>query len=175
MHIKGVAMLIEELKKRTDGDSISHQAAKSLLRFAETSAAKAKEHAKRILIQLPEFDLHDEVHLSSVLANLEQIIGQHALSKLSLYEVFFMHAASHLHDVGMALPDWEIRVIEAVEAENNRNDGSWKMEFNTNGQGPLTISVARQLVIKKSQEIYENFEIQTSESRLCLKSCNYTL
>jgi molecular chaperone HtpG len=151
-------MLIEELEKRANGNSLSQQAAKSLLRFAEIVAGKAKEHAKRIIIQMPEFDLHDEVHLSSVLANLEQIIGQHALSKLSLYELFFLYSASQLHDVGMALPDWEIGVIEAIEAENNCDAGSWKMEFNTSGQGPLAMSVAKELIKKHALKIYGDFE-----------------
>ncbi|NHQ60112.1 hypothetical protein G9409_05830 [Chlorobium sp. BLA1] len=151
-------MLIEELKKREDGDSMSHQAAKSLNHFAELITSNAKDHAKRILSQLPEFDLHDDVHQSAVLTNIEQIVGQLTLSKLSSYELFFLYAASYLHDVGMALPDWELNVIEAVETENNKDDVSWKIEFRTNGQGAFAISTARQLIKKHSSEIYRNFE-----------------
>ena len=151
-------MLIEELEKRKSCDSPSHQVAKILYRFAETITDKAKGHAKRILGQFPEFDLHDEVHLTAVKSNIEQIVGKHTLSKLSVYELFFLHAASYLHDVGMALPDWELKVIEAVEAENNPNDVSWKIEFSTNGQGAFTISTARQRIKKYSNEIYVNFE-----------------
>ena len=153
-------MLIKELKNRTTaiGESSSHKVAKHLLLFAETVAEKAKEHAKRILQQLPEFDLHDEVHLAAVLSNLEQIIGQPAFSKLSIYELFFLYTGSYLHDVGMALPDWELKAIEAVEAETGLSDPSWKADFRTNGGGPITITHAQQLITRHSQELYISFE-----------------
>jgi len=79
-------MLIQELKKREDGDSMSHQVAKSLNHFAGLITNNAKDHAKRILSQFPEFDLHDDVHQSAVLTNIEQIVGQLTLSKLLGYE-----------------------------------------------------------------------------------------
>ncbi len=60
-------MLIKELAKRAESESTNEELATSLHRFAKETAQKAKEHAKRILIQLPEFDLHDEVHLDAVL------------------------------------------------------------------------------------------------------------
>lgn len=153
-------MLIEELKNRTTATSESpnQNVAKHLLFFAETVAEKAKEHAKRILQQLPEFDLHDEAHLAAVLSNLEQIIGQPAFSNLSIYELFFLYTGSYLHDVGMALPDWELTAIEAVEAENGLSDPSWKTNFRTNGGSPISITHAQQLITRHSQELYASFE-----------------
>lgn len=151
-------MLIKELVNRSNGDTLNHKVAKYLSSFAEIVAERANDHAKRILQQLPEFDLHDEVHLAAVLSNMEQIIGQHAMSNLSSYELFFMHTSSYLHDVGMALPDWELKVIEAVESENENIDGSWKKDFSTNGGRPISISHSRQLITRHSLEIYVSFE-----------------
>ncbi len=150
-------MLIEELLRRGN-DGTTGKMATSLYRFAQTVAEKAKEHAKRILAQLPEFDLHDEIHLSAVLGNLEQIIGADTTSKLSVYELFFLHAASQLHDVGMALPDWELNAIVAVEAENKPDGGSWHEEFSTNGGRPLSFSAARELVLRHAENLYRSFD-----------------
>lgn len=149
-------MILEELLRR-GSESTTGKMATSLHCFTEAVAEKAKEHAKRILAQLPEFDLHDEVHLAAVLTNLEQIIGSNTLSKLSVYELFFLHAASQLHDVGMALPDSELNAIGAVEAENSPDDKSWRKDFSTNGHGPLSFSAARQLVIRYAGELYRDY------------------
>lgn len=150
-------MLIEELAKRANDDSRDRELATSLHRFAKDAAQKAKEHAKRILVQLPEFDLHDAIHLDEVVKNVERIIGQESFSKLSVYELFFLYAASYLHDVGMALPDWELKLIEVIEAEKESDDESWKADFKHSG-GPISLSVARQLIIQHSHELYGDFE-----------------
>jgi hypothetical protein len=145
-------MIIEELKNRTEGNSPENVLAERLHRFACDAAEKAKDHTKRILIQLPEFDLHDEVHLSAVLDNLERIIGKDLIAKLSVYELFFLFTSAYLHDTGMALPDWELKIIEAVESENT---DSWKSAFNV--KTPLTLLIARRQIVNHSVEIYENF------------------
>jgi hypothetical protein len=151
-------MLIKELKRRTTSEASDSKVAACLYQFAVIIAEKSKDHARRIIKQLPEFDLHDEVHLAAVLRNMEQIIGEKALHSLSIYELFFLYASSYLHDVGMALPDWELKMVEAVEAENELINGSWKADFNTKGGGPITITRARQLVIQHARELYSDFE-----------------
>ena len=150
-------MLIEELTRREDVSTTGTMAG-VLHRFAKTVADASKQHAKRILSQLPEFDLHDEVHLNAVLSNLEQVIGSNNATKLSIYELFFLYAASHLHDVGMALPDWELNVITAVEAEDTcRGDNSiaksWHRDFSTDEGRPLS-SQSRRSVSDTTRRAY---------------------
>jgi len=151
-------MLIDELKRRMENDKLNSKVTKCLYDFALTIAEKSKEHSKRIIKQLPEFDLHDEVHLVAVLSNLEQIIGEQALSALSIYELFFLYTSSYLHDVGMALPDWEIKAIQAVESENETSPEAWKINFHSKSGGPISITLARQLVTRYANELYGEFK-----------------
>lgn len=150
-------MLIQELDRRRINKTSDSKVPECLHQFALTIAEKSKDHAKRIIKQLPEFDLHDEIHLASVLSNIEQIIGEQTLSILSTYELFFLFTSSYLHDVGMALPDWELKAIEAVESENETSTGAWKAAFRSKGGKPITITSARQLVIQHAQELYGDF------------------
>lgn len=88
---------------------------KRLSVLADSIIKDAKEHQKRVIKIMPEFDLHDDTHLSKVEEIMAEYIGDEQLRQLSSIDLFLLIMAAWLHDCGMAPSDWEINLLEITE------------------------------------------------------------
>ncbi len=63
-----------------------------------------------------QMDQHGVEHAEKVLGYIEDLLGD-AANELPSYDLFSLIAVSYLHDCGLAVSDYEIRVMELVEDE----------------------------------------------------------
>lgn len=88
---------------------------KQLCVLAESIIKDVIEHQKRVIKIMPEFDLHDEAHLSKVEEIMAECIGDNQLAQLSSIDLFLLLMAAWLHDCGMAPADWELKLLGITE------------------------------------------------------------
>ena len=74
-------------------------------------------HLSQVNRFLPEYDDHSVKHAEGVLGNIDRIIGEKGIKKLSVYDLFILAASAYLHDWGMALTGYEEKVLEIAEQE----------------------------------------------------------
>jgi hypothetical protein len=101
--------LVEVLNERKT-DDLSLKFYSLLLKIQDAAVI----HLKEINRSLPDFDIHDEDHSQIVLQNIE-ILSASKMTELSSVELFMLHLAPFLHDIGMAPPRWELNTFEVVE------------------------------------------------------------
>ena len=75
-------------------------------------------HLSQVNRFLPEYDDHSVKHAEGVLGNIDRIIGEEGIKKLSVYDLFILAASAYLHDWGMALTGYEEKVLEIAEQES---------------------------------------------------------
>ncbi len=100
----------------------------------------SKEHQKRVIKIMPEFDLHDATHLERVEENIALLLGEERLSELSSVELFLLLSASYLHDCGMAPAGWEFSLM--VLTERYGPHASTKQSICNDGKKPFTFREA---------------------------------
>ena len=93
--------------------------ASKLSTLADTIIKTAREHQKRVVQVMPEFDLHDENHLAMVLENMACLIGEERIKTLTDVELFLLIASAYLHDCGMAPAEWELRLMQLTEGSDS--------------------------------------------------------
>lgn len=106
--------IIAELKKRAqnkDNQTVEHQLCELLGDIIQFST----HHLKRVQDFFGEFDDHSVSHSEQVLEYVANLMGQEQLEKLSVYDLFFLAAAAYVHDWGMALTDYEKKVLLLAE------------------------------------------------------------
>lgn len=87
---------------RSKGRKDNNRVAERLYTLANDIHDAAVPHLKRIIGQLPEYDLHDEDHSVAVIANIEAMLGD-KLPMLSPYELFLLFTAAYIHNLGVAM------------------------------------------------------------------------
>jgi hypothetical protein len=84
-------------------------ATRRLLDFAEAIAA-------RVALFLPQFTLHDKVHLWNVLGFMEQLAGGASeIDKLGAGDCAMAVWAAFIHDLGMVLDAEELTALDAAD------------------------------------------------------------
>lgn len=101
----------EYLDKRDENNGLDLQ----LRTLSKSIIKEVTEHQKRVIQIMPEFDLHDEKHLSEVEEIIAKYIGDDRLKRLSSIDLFLLIMAAWLHDCGMAPADWELNLMELTE------------------------------------------------------------
>ena len=66
---------------------------------------------KQVAQNYPHYSVHDELHAKNVISNMEQILGEDRICKLSPTDTWMLLQLAYLHDFGMLL------LYEKVEAE----------------------------------------------------------
>lgn len=105
---------------------------------------------------MPEFDLHDGLHLEKVSENIAFIIGEEKLNSLSSAELMLLELSSYLHDCGTAPADFELNLMKLTEGselytlnvKSLRNDG----------KRPLSVIEAKEFVCNNFADIYGSFD-----------------
>lgn len=87
----------------------------ALVQLARHLETEAKAHLKQVVAQQPEFDIHDRDHCANVERNICALLGEAGIAARTPIELFLLHASAHLHDCAMALPQWEINLLEFVD------------------------------------------------------------
>ncbi len=124
--------------------------------LADSIIKHAGNHQKRVVQVMPEFDLHDEIHLAMVLENMACLIGIERIKELSDVELFMLIASAYLHDCGMAPSEWELRLMQLTEG----TDVFYECEdsIHNDGKPPFTHSLAKSFIEKNKQQIYSKYE-----------------
>ena len=90
-----------------------------LINEAEFIQTNCGEHLKWVKNVLDEFDSHDVTHCEAVLEIIDQLLEDSA-KELSSYEMFFIIASAYFHDCGMALSDYEMKVLKLTEGTDDK-------------------------------------------------------
>lgn len=148
-------LIIAELERRKDGAEDKSLASR-LGVLAEEVIKSAAEHQKRVAQVMPEFDLHDEKHLSMVLWNMACLIGEERITSLSDVELFMLIASAYLHDIGMAPAEWEIRLMQLTEGTNEHTECDESIRHD--GKAPFSFTTAKDFIEKNKVIIYGKYE-----------------
>jgi hypothetical protein len=93
-------LLIKHLKKKSDDHS-----ALSLLEnqwgFDEKIIPKALQGIASLF---PHYSRHDESHSKQILINIERLLGEENISKLTATDTWLILEAAYWHDIGMVVP-----------------------------------------------------------------------
>ncbi len=147
---KDLNQIIDLINSSNSSDRVKFWLSNKIAELCET----ASSHLEHVKSTLPEFDLHNVSHSKTVLSNMVQLLGR-SIKEMSSYELFFIALSAYLHDCGMALSDYEMRVLELTEGTDDiyvdedsiKNDGKTVME----------LSAAVDFIYKHKTIIYKNY------------------
>ncbi|WP_232397943.1 ATP-binding protein [Leptospira kirschneri] len=97
---------------------------------------------KNISINFPHYSLHDESHSNTIINQIEKILGEERISRLSAIDSWLLLEACYSHDLGMIIPKKKIE--EAFESE----------EFNR---------FLNQIILNPFHELHENAKLILGE------------
>lgn len=126
--------------------------------LAKEIASAAAEHLKQVNSQLPEFDIHDASHSEKVIQNMEGLMKQEVIERLSSYELFLLYLAGYLHDCAMALPAWELHLLKMTEGMEGFTSNQLDKSFVHDGQTPYKLSKAIETVKENAEKLYGNYD-----------------
>ncbi len=146
--------IIDALKQKSDNPSDYWKMALKLYNLATSLEDKARNHLKKIIGVLPEFDNHDAEHSEMVISNIEKFLANN-VEKLSTYELFLTYLSAFFHDCAMALSDWELNVLKLTEGTDKYsiNDNSICHDLKT----PFSFSEATAIIKEKKISLYGTF------------------
>ncbi|HEQ1859041.1 TPA: ATP-binding protein [Providencia alcalifaciens] len=108
--------------KKTLEDRKDSEAAQDLYKAACEIEKFVDGHLKRIFQVLTEFDVHDISHSHKVIKNIELLLGREKIESLTSFELFFLLTSSLLHDCAMAPAEWELKLMEMTEGNEQYFD-----------------------------------------------------
>lgn len=149
--------ILDYLDKRCDTDEL----AKSLSVAAKKLVNEVTSHQKRVIKIMPEYDLHDEEHLSKVEEIMALYIGKENLNEFSYIDLFLLVMAAWLHDCGMAPSDWELKALSLTEGTD-----CFSLDANSacnDLKTPFKFSEATRFIEDKKKNLYSSFTKDVSE------------
>lgn len=130
----------------------------SLWNELECIIDSSNDHLKQITAQLHDYDIHDEEHSSKVLNNIELLLDDSGINKLTWYELILLYTSSFLHDAAMALPQWEYQLLNAVEGTKECYDNKQIIYLRNDFRPMQKLSEVVDFIINNKQEIYGDFK-----------------
>lgn len=115
-------------------------------------------HLKQITVQLHNYDIHDELHSTKVLCNIELLLGDIGINNLTFYELVLIYSSSFLHDAAMALPQWEYEMLSAVEGTEECCDNCQRLYLHNDFKPVQKLSEVVDFIKKNKKAIYDNFD-----------------
>jgi len=149
-------MIFKELGHRSS-DVTDASEIRKLVSFVDDVQTSAKHHLKRIMAQMPEYDLHDVDHANAVLRNIEDLLGPTVIGSLTSCELTLLYLSTYMHDTGMALPDWDLKVLAAIERIKT-SDSDWRDAFFNEFSTLISLADAQNLIRKNAKLIYGDFK-----------------
>lgn len=144
-------VLYKELVRRSKDDSSICAVLSLIQQVGEYSVALAKS----IIINMPEYTLHDENHIFNMLYLAGRIIPKETLCKISTPDIMMIILAIFLHDIGMSPPGELIRAWK-----NQLNDS----ETFQNAQEAAQFQQFRSSFVRELQEI-DKFQKENQYSK----------
>ena len=137
----------------------------SLCRVCREIVGNVSQHNKQIIAQMRDYDTHDKEHSEKVLEIIEDILGQN-MEKLTVYELLLLYMSAYLHDSAMALPDWEYKVLKAVEGTEEYHDNTLEFTICNDYKPKHTYSEALRIIEKNKDKL---FCYDTAKNYVCAK------
>lgn len=147
-------IIIKELKRRSL--ECNDEIANKLFILADELINLAINHQKRVLQIMPEFDLHDNIHLKKVLDNIADLIGVEKTATLSNVELFLLITSSYLHDCGMAPSEWELKLMSLTEGWNDFKEN--ELSICNDGRPPYTFKESVSFINNNKTNIYIDYD-----------------
>ena len=143
--------LLDILRQRIETDD---EISGWLFNEIQSIVKKSTHHLKYVTMVMPEFDMHDASHSEAVLKIIEGLLDTSA-KNLSSFDLFYIIVSAYLHDCGMAVSDYEMRVMELTEGTDRLyvNEDSLKND----GKQCLTHVQAAEFIRKNKDKIYKDF------------------
>ncbi|HDR6497093.1 TPA: ATP-binding protein, partial [Bacillus thuringiensis] len=117
-------------------------------------------HLKNITSTLPDFDIHDGSHSEKILQNMLVLIdAQNKANQFTGYEFFLLGLSAYMHDTGMAMPEWEVKLFKMIEGSHEfpLYDEDLDMNLNSDLKKPFSIIEAKDFILENTQTIYGDF------------------
>ena len=137
----------------------------SLWRVCRGIVENVSQHNKQIIAQMRDYDTHDKEHSEKVLEIIEDILGQN-MEKLTVYELLLLYMSAYLHDSAMALPDWEYKVLKAVEGTEEYHDNTLEFSICNDYKPKHTYSEALRIIEENKDKL---FCYDTAKNYVCAK------
>lgn len=137
----------------------------SLWRVCRGIVENVSQHNKQIIAQMRDYDTHDKEHSEKVLEIIEDILGQN-MEKLTVYELLLLYMSAYLHDSAMALPDWEYKVLKAVEGTEEYHDNTLEFTICNDYKPKHTYSEALRIIEENKDKL---FCYDTAKNYVCAK------
>ena len=137
----------------------------SLWRVCRGIVENVSQHNKQIIAQMRDYDTHDKEHSERVLEIIEDILGQN-MEKLTVYELLLLYMSAYLHDSAMALPDWEYKVLKAVEGTEEYHDNTLEFTICNDYKPKHTYSEALRIIEENKDKL---FCYDTAKNYVCAK------
>lgn len=137
----------------------------SLWRVCRGIVENVSQHNKQIIAQMRDYDTHDKEHSERVLEIIEDILGQN-MEKLTVYELLLLYMSAYLHDSAMALPDWEYKVLKAVEGTEEYHDNTLEFTICNDYKPKHTYSEALRIIKENKDKL---FCYDTAKNYVCAK------
>ena len=137
----------------------------SLWRVCRGIVENVSQHNKQIIAQMRDYDTHDKEHSEKVLEIIEDILGQN-MEKLTVYELLLLYMSAYLHDSAMALPDWEYKVLKAVEGTEEYHDNTLEFTICNDYKPKHTYSEALRIIEENKDKL---FCYDTAKNYVCVK------
>jgi len=147
--------IIERLKHLSEICTDEVKIDLKLYNLADTLEKRARAHLKRIITILQEFDIHDEKHSEKVIENIEALLGDETIQKLSSYELFLLHLSAFFHDCAMAPSDWEINTMKLTEGYGDFAEDKNSVRHDL--QTPFKLSAAKDFIKERKVSVYDAF------------------
>lgn len=137
----------------------------SMWRVCRGIVENVSQHNKQIIAQMRDYDTHDKEHSEKVLEIIEDILGQN-MEKLTVYELLLLYMSAYLHDSAMALPDWEYKVLKAVEGTEEYHDNTLEFTICNDYKPKHTYSEALRIIEENKDKL---FCYDTAKNYVCAK------
>jgi len=81
-----------------------------------TIKSRVSEYLPAVANSFPHYSRHDNSHIQNIIDNIERILGDERISKLSVGDIWLILVSVYLHDIGMLISHQEEKEIWRSEA-----------------------------------------------------------
>lgn len=103
----GQSRIYNQLRAKSEQEGDAVQA--SVVGLVNNAGEYCYHKLKTVVRHMPEFTLHDEVHIFNVLSLMERLIPPKTLDFLSVPELMLLILTAFFHDIGMAAEEKQVR------------------------------------------------------------------
>lgn len=148
-------MIIKDILERKATDNFLFQ---QILAKTNELLVKINHHNNQITAQMSDYDIHNEEHSEAVLNIIGLLLGDQC-EKLSFYELMLIWLSAYLHDSAMALPYWELTLLQGLEGTDQYSDNTQDFRVCNDFKPAHSYVEAKNLVLYNKEKIYRSYEL----------------